>query len=94
MAGKVNPVQLEALNQVSFQVSGNAQVGSMVLLSGQFELNVMLPVFAKTIIESFTILTGAVRGVIPTITGIQVRTQHVQSVLEHSTATATAFLPV
>lgn len=91
MAGKVNPVALEALNQVAYQVSGNAQVSSLVLLNGQFELNVMLPVFSKTIIESLTLLTRAVTGVIPTIEQLTVNEEHCRQIFEHSTVTATAF---
>lgn len=91
MAGKVNPIQLEALNQVAYQVSGNAQVASLVLLNGQFELNVMLPVFSKTIIESLTLLTRAVEAVIPTIRDITVHEDHCRQLFEHSTVTATAF---
>src|SRR5690606_36726630 len=41
MAGKVNPVMPEVVNQVAFQVIGNDLTVTMAAQAGQFELNVM-----------------------------------------------------
>jgi len=65
MPNKVNPVILEVMNQISFQASGNATVAALVLYHGQLELNVMLPVYMKTVIETLQILTSGVQVLIP-----------------------------
>ncbi len=60
MPGKVNPVMPELVNQVSFQVVGNHQTILMAIQAGQFELNVMLPVVAKNLFESITVLNNGI----------------------------------
>lgn len=61
MPGKTNPVGLELINQVGFFVAGSEEVASQVVISGQLELNVMLPVLIKTSMESYTALISAVK---------------------------------
>lgn len=89
MAGKVNPVGMEAYNQIAFQVSGNAQTARLVLLSGQFELNTMLPVYAKTTLESLTILTNGIEGLIPVLGAIKARPKRCRELIENSMCLAT-----
>jgi len=60
MPGKVNPVMAEALLQVCAQVIGNDQTVSVSGMSGNFELNVMMPVLAHNLLESISLLTNAV----------------------------------
>ena len=48
----------ELVNQVCFQVVGNHQTILMAIQAGQFELNVMLPVVAKNLFESITVLNN------------------------------------
>ncbi|MBU1119189.1 aspartate ammonia-lyase [Patescibacteria group bacterium] len=60
MPGKVNPVMSELLNQVAFQVIGNNTTIFMAVQSGQLELNVMLPVVAKTLFESLDLMIKGV----------------------------------
>jgi fumarate hydratase class II len=60
MPGKINPVLCEALMQVCAKVIGNDQTMTTCgAIGGQFQLNIMMPVMADTIIESVTILSGA-----------------------------------
>lgn len=59
MPGKVNPVMLELINQVSFQVTGNDQTISLAAGAGQFELNVMVPVLVFNLIQSISIMNNA-----------------------------------
>lgn len=59
MPGKVNPVILEATNQVVFQVMGNDLTISMAAEAGQLELNVMEPVLAYNLMQTFDIITNA-----------------------------------
>ena len=58
MPGKVNPVLAESLTQVCAQVIGNDLTISIAGQSGNFELNVMMPVMAHNMIESVEILSN------------------------------------
>lgn len=60
MPGKVNPVIAEVLDQTCYQVLGNDMAVSMAVENGQLELNVMEPVIAFNIFNSFRYLTNAV----------------------------------
>jgi fumarate hydratase class II len=61
MPGKVNPVVPEAVRQVCAQVIGNDATVAFAGTQGDFELNVMLPVMARNLLESIRLLTGAAR---------------------------------
>ncbi|TDC61476.1 class II fumarate hydratase [Actinomadura sp. GC306] len=61
MPGKVNPVLPEAVMQVSAQVIGNDAAVAFGGASGNFELNVMLPMLARNVLESITLLANASR---------------------------------
>ncbi len=58
MPGKVNPVMLEVINQIAFQVAGNDTTISMASEAGQFELNVMEPVLVFNLLQSIRIMTN------------------------------------
>jgi fumarate hydratase class II len=57
MPGKVNPVIAEALCQIVAQVVGNDAAVAFGGAAGNFELNVMLPVIARNLLESIRLLT-------------------------------------
>ncbi len=59
MPGKVNPVIPEAVTQVAAQVIGNDAAVTVGGLSGAFELNVYIPMMARNVLESFTLLANA-----------------------------------
>ena len=61
MPGKVNPVIPEATLMVCAQVIGNDAAIAFAGASGSFELNVMLPVIARNILESMRLLANASR---------------------------------
>ncbi|MCB0199013.1 MAG: class II fumarate hydratase [Anaerolineae bacterium] len=61
MPGKINPVIPEAMTMVCAQVFGNDLVVTMAGQSGNFELNVMLPVLARNLLESITLLANGSR---------------------------------
>ena len=61
MPGKVNPVLPEATLQVCAQVMGNDQAIAFSGSTGLFELNVMLPVMARNLLESMTLLGNVTR---------------------------------
>jgi fumarate hydratase class II len=61
MPGKVNPVLPEATLMVCAQVVGNDSTIAVAGASGAFELNVMLPVMARNLLESVRLLSNASR---------------------------------
>ena len=58
MPGKVNPVLPEAAAMVAAQVIGNDTAITVGGQSGNFELNVMLPLIAKNLLESILLLAN------------------------------------
>ncbi|MGH3314697.1 MAG: class II fumarate hydratase [Nocardioidaceae bacterium] len=61
MPGKVNPVVPEAVLMVCAQVIGNDATVAHAGASGSFELNVMMPVMARNLLESVRLLSNATR---------------------------------
>jgi fumarate hydratase, class II len=61
MPGKVNPVLCEAMRQVVAQVVGNDAAVAFSGSQGDFELNVMLPVMARNLLESIRLLSNVSR---------------------------------
>lgn len=61
MPGKVNPVIPEAAAMVSAQVIGNDSAITIAGQSGNFELNVMLPLIAKNLLDSINALSNVSR---------------------------------
>ncbi|MDZ7690098.1 MAG: class II fumarate hydratase [Balneolaceae bacterium] len=61
MPGKVNPVIEESLTMVCAQVIGNDSAITVAGQAGNFELNVMLPVVARNLLESIVLLANAAR---------------------------------
>lgn len=60
MPGKVNPVIAESLCMVSAQVIGNDATIAIAGQSGNFELNVMMPVAAYNLLQSINLMGAAV----------------------------------
>jgi fumarate hydratase class II len=61
MPGKVNPVIPEALCMVCAQVIGNDAAIAFGGAAGNFELNVMLPMLARNVLESIRLLSNIAR---------------------------------
>ncbi len=61
MPGKVNPVLCEAVAQVVAQVIGNDGAVAFGGATGNFELNVMLPVIARNVLESIRLIANVSR---------------------------------
>jgi fumarate hydratase class II len=61
MPGKVNPVIPEAVSMVAAQVIGHDATITIAGQSGNFQLNVMLPVIAYNLLESLRLLANAVQ---------------------------------
>jgi fumarate hydratase class II len=95
MPGKVNPVLAEMLNMVCYQVLGNDIVVALASQAGQLELNVMMPVMAHNLNQSFTILTNALT-VFTTrcVEGITANAARCRAYMENSMGLATVLNPV
>jgi len=62
MPAKVNPIIPEVVQQVVAQVIGNDAAIGFAAASGNFELNVMMPVMGKNLLESIDLLSNAARA--------------------------------
>jgi fumarate hydratase class II len=94
MPGKVNPVIPEAVMQVCAQVIGNDAAVAFSGALGNFELNVMLPVMARNLLESIRIMSNACR-VFATkcIAGIEADAERCRFYAESSPAIGTSLNP-
>lgn len=90
MPGKVNPVIPEATLMVAAQVTGNDTTVAMAGAAGNFELNVMLPVIAKNLLESIRLLTNVSRLLADrTIDGITANAERAREYAESSPSVVT-----
>ena len=62
MPGKVNPVIPESVCQVAVQVMGNHTTVTVAGQSGNFEINVMMPVVAYNLLQSINLLGKAAKN--------------------------------
>jgi fumarate hydratase class II len=62
MPGKINPVIPEAVAMIGAQVIGNDMTITIAGQSGNFQLNVMLPVIAYNLLQSMQLLANAARA--------------------------------
>ena len=93
MPGKVNPVIAESITMICAQVMGNDQTVSIAGQSGNFELNVMMPVAAHNLLESIEILsTGSKNFSEQCIDGLEATTKGPQMV-NRGLAICTALAP-
>ncbi len=95
MPGKVNPVIPEAAAMVAAQVVGNDAALAVAGLSGNFELNVMLPLVARNLLESTTLLAAVLPLLADrAIAGFQVVEARLQDALARNPILVTALNPV
>ncbi|MEU3221066.1 class II fumarate hydratase [Streptomyces sp. NPDC006971] len=90
MPGKVNPVVPEAVLMVAAQVTGNDTTVAVAGAAGNFELNVMLPVIAKNLLESVRLLANASRLLADrTVDGITANVERAREYAESSPSVVT-----
>lgn len=90
MPGKVNPVIPEAVLMVAAQVMGNDATVATAGAAGNFELNVMLPVIAKNLLESVRLLANASRLLADrTVDGITANVERARMYAESSPSVVT-----
>ncbi len=94
MPGKINPVIPESLIQVCAQVIGNDAAITLGGLSGNFELNVMMPLIAHNLLQSIRLLANGVDNFSRRcIEGLEADRERCEEMIEKSLALATALTP-
>src|SRR5579875_2426663 len=94
MPGKVNPVIPEAVCQVAAQVIGNDASIAFAGAAGNFELNVMVPVMARNLLESVRLLTNVSRLLADRcVSGLEADAERCRAYALSSPAIATALNP-
>ena len=95
MPGKINPVIPEAVAMVSAQVIGNDSTITVAGQSGNFQLNVMLPVVAYNLLQSISLMANASRQLADkAIAGFTVNEETLTSALSRNPILVTAMNPV
>jgi len=95
MPGKVNPVIPEAICMLCAQVIGNDATIALAGQSGNFQLNVMLPVIAYNILQSILLITNGVK-VLATqaMANFVVNVDHINAQLAKNPILVTALNPI
>ena len=95
MPGKVNPVMPESAAMAAAQVIGNDTAIAVAGQSGNFQLNVMLPVIAHNLLQSIELLANSVKLLADeAIAGFSVDESRIQSALQRNPILVTALNPV
>ena len=94
MPGKVNPVIAESLLMAAAQVIGNDVTVTLGGQAGVFELNVMMPVMARNLLESIRLLTASANNFTERcVSGIKANKERCDEMIEKSLAMCTALAP-
>lgn len=95
MPGKVNPVIPEAVAMVGAQVIGNDAAITVGGQSGNFQLNVMLPLIAHNLLQSIELLANAAQVLADrAIDGFTVNEANIRAALDRNPILITALNPV
>ena len=95
MPGKVNPVIPEAVAMASAQVIGNDTAITVGGQSGNFELNVMLPMIASNLLSSLSLMTNSATLIgEQAIEGFTVNQDNIEAALYRNPVLVTALNPV
>jgi fumarate hydratase class II len=95
MPGKVNPVIPEAATMVAAQVIGNDAAITVAGQSGNFQLNVMLPIVALNLLQSVELLANVTRALADAaIKGFKVNKAKLDDALDRNPILVTALNPV
>ena len=95
MPGKVNPVIPEAVAMASAQVIGNDAAITVGGQSGNFELNVMLPMIASNLLSSFTLMANSASLLADSaISGFEVLNENLEAALDKNPILVTALNPI
>jgi len=95
MPGKVNPVVPEAVTMIAAQVIGNDATVTIGGQSGNFQLNVMLPVIAYNLLQSLDLLSIASRNLADhALAGFVVNGERLREALDRNPILVTALNPI
>jgi len=95
MPGKVNPVIPEAVAMVSAQVIGNDTTITIAGQSGNFQLNVMLPIIAYNLLQSIELLSNSLRLLADkAVRTFTVNKENIERALARNPILATALNPI
>ncbi len=89
MPGKVNPVVPEAVLQVCSQVVGNDAAIAWAGASGSFQLNVQMPLMARTLLGSLRLLAAGARLLTGAVDSLTADTERMRRYAEASSAVVT-----
>lgn len=94
MPGKVNPSLAECMNMICFNIIGNDTTVALAAQAGQFELNVMLPVMLKAVLES----TDMLKNFVPIfsrnlVAGLTANREKLRQYIENSPVIVTLLAP-
>ena len=94
MPGKVNPSLAECMNMICFSIIGNDTTVAFSAQAGQLELNVMLPVMLKAVLDSTDMLTNFI-PIFTTnlISGLSANKEKLQGNIEKSPVIVTLLAP-
>ena len=94
MPGKVNPVMSEMMMMVAAQVIGNDATVTLSNASGNFELNVMMPVLAHNLLQSIELLANASSTFAELcVDGLEANTERARELVEKNAIIVTALNP-
>lgn len=94
MPGKVNPVIAEVMDQTCYHVIGNDLAITLAVENGQLELNVMEPVLAFNLFNSFRYLTNAIDTfTTKLLKDLEANKEQCQKWVDNSVGIITALLP-
>ena len=95
MPGKVNPVVAESVTMIAAQVIGNDATITLGGQSGNFQLNVMLPVIAYNLLQSVQLLAIGSRNLADlALAGFSVNRERLQDALARNPILVTALNPI
>jgi len=94
MPGKMNPVLCESVIQVAAQVVGNDAAVALGGMTGQLELNAMIPLIARNVLESIRLLTtSSDLFAARCVHGIEADRERATALVEQSLAMVTVLAP-
>jgi aspartate ammonia-lyase len=95
MPGKVNPVIPEVMNQIAFEVIGNAVAVSFAAEAGQLQLNAFEPIIAHSLFESCKHLRRGIETLTERcVKGISANRERLRRMVENSIGLVTALNPL
>jgi fumarate hydratase class II len=94
MPAKVNPVIAESVLQVCAQVIGNDAAATTAGMNGHLELNVAIPLLARTVLESVRLLAASADNFArQCVEGLEANRERASELAEKSLAAVTALVP-